>query len=263
MPEGTVDLAADPGLRLGGVALTNGLVVVSARHWAAAVRKGDGSISVASGKKPLLPGTGEREVETSAADLRCGRRSGEGIPLLRGLGRFAESLMVLGLVKKRLPGARLPFESRKVAEALVTSMIGVTAVRLVAPRSAVIQEVGSVAAAFVPAVLAIKNSPVSGYHGAEHKVIGAREVAIRTAARRAAAGSSSLDTGELASLTGDAAAAPKEHDRCGSNLVGPFLVASVLANLLARDRYGRKTALRSAMAGAASLGAALEDPALG
>jgi uncharacterized protein YqhQ len=59
-------------------------------------------------------------------------------------------------------------------------------------------------------------------------------------------------------LTGDASSAAKEHERCGSNLVGPFLIATVLSNLLARGRSGQRTPLRSAVAGAASLGIALE-----
>ncbi len=219
-----------PELRLGGIALSNGLVVVSNDHWAAAVREDGGGISVASGERPHLPGS-----RAGAARL------GGGLPVLRGLGRFAESLLVLGLVKVRLPGARLPFEERRVAAALAASMAGATAVRSLARRSALAQETGTALAAFIPAVLSVKNSPVSGYHGAEHKVIGAHEEALRAAkAGRAAA------------------PAPKEHDRCGSNLVGPFLFASVITNLLARDRRGRKTPLRSAAAGAASLGLALE-----
>jgi hypothetical protein len=222
--------AADPALRLGGIALSNGLVVVSSDNWAAAVREADGTISVASGKKPRA----------------TGGRATQDLPLIRGLGRFAESLMVLGVVKKRLPGAQLPFENRRVAAALAVSMAGATAVRAMAPRSALVQETGTALAAFIPAVLSVKNSPVSGYHGAEHKVIGAREEALRSAGTPGAAGA------------GDAAAAPKEHDRCGSNLIGPFLLASVVTNLLARDRSGRKTPLRSAAAGAASLGLALE-----
>lgn len=248
---------SDLELRLGGIALSNGLVVVSAKHWAVAVREDDGSISVASGKKPLMPGTGEREAIADLTGRGC--RSCKGVPVVRGLGRLAESLMVLGYVKKHLPGARLPFESRRVAAALLASTIGAAAVRVIAPRSALAQEAGSALAALVPAVLAIKNSPVSGYHGAEHKVIGARETAIRAVASEYG-GRTTADGGEgdLVDLTGDASVAPKEHDRCGSNLVGPFLLASVFANLLARDRQGRKSPLRSAIAGAMSLGVALE-----
>jgi uncharacterized protein YqhQ len=222
---------AEDDLRLGGIALSNGLVVVSKENWVAAIREADGTIGVASGKKP--------------------RAGAGGVPLVRGLGRFAESLMVLGVVKKRLPGAQLPFENRRVAAALVASMAGATAVRAMAPRSALVQETGTALAAFIPAMLSVKNSSVSGYHGAEHKVIGAREEALRAAGKAGA-----VTGGDVAA--GDAAAASKEHDRCGSNLVGPFLIASVVTNLLARDRYGHRTPLRSAAAGAASLGLALE-----
>jgi uncharacterized protein YqhQ len=116
-----------------------------------------------------------------------------------------------------------------------------------APRSALVQETGNALAAFIPAVLAVKKSPASGYHGAEHKVIGAREEALRGA-----------DDPETETLTGDATAAAKEHDRCGTNLVGPLLIATVLTNVIARDKRGRRTPWRSAVAGAASLSIALE-----
>jgi hypothetical protein len=276
------------------VALTNGLVLVSNNHWAAAIREADGTISVASGKKPRLPGTGDPG--RAGSDREGSDRGGsDGIPVLRGLGRFAESLLVLGLVKKHLPHARLPIEGARVAAALAASFAAGTAVRALTPGSPVAQEAGTALAGLIPAVLVVRNSSVAGYHGAEHKVIGAREEALRAAARakaeeggsgggssggtgvlavggasraRGAAGSApgtgrtgqsrGISVDEAATLTGDAAAAAKEHDRCGSNLIGPFLFATVLANLLARGRSGRRTPLRSAVAGAASLGIALE-----
>ena len=43
-------------LRLGGMALRNGLLVHGPTHWAAAVRTADGTIAVASGPKPRLRG---------------------------------------------------------------------------------------------------------------------------------------------------------------------------------------------------------------
>ncbi|MFH0917106.1 MAG: DUF1385 domain-containing protein, partial [bacterium] len=54
------------------------------------------------------------------------------------------------------------------------------------------------------------------------------------------------------------AAASKEHDRCGSNLVGPYLLATVATNIVARGRSGRKSPVASAIAGVVSLGVALE-----
>src|SRR5213076_2170120 len=46
----------DDKLRLGGMALRNGLLVHGPTHWAAAVRTQDGEIKVASGRKPRLGG---------------------------------------------------------------------------------------------------------------------------------------------------------------------------------------------------------------
>ena len=43
-------------LRLGGMALRNGLLVHGPTHWAAAVRDDSGEIKVASGRKPDLGG---------------------------------------------------------------------------------------------------------------------------------------------------------------------------------------------------------------
>jgi hypothetical protein len=264
--EAAMDPAIDPTLRMGGIALNNGLILVSQNHWAAAIRETDGTISVASGKKPRLPGSGRSDEAGGVRDTHgirgarvhsAGRRevpSGaggdrEGIPLVRGLSRLGEILLVLGIVKKRLPSAQLPFEGSQVAAALATSVAASSAVRLMAPRSVLVQETGHALAAFVPAVLAVKRSPAAGYHGAEHKVIGAREETLRTARERGT---------QDETLFGDASAAAKEHDRCGSNLIGPLLVATVLTNVFARDKWGRRTPLRSAAAGAASLGIALE-----
>ena len=55
-------------LRLGGMALRNGLLVHGPTHWAAAVRVRDGSVRVASGRKPRA-------------------RALDGVPGLRGLAR--------------------------------------------------------------------------------------------------------------------------------------------------------------------------------
>lgn len=277
-------------LRMGGIALKNGLVLLSERHWAAAVREKDGGICVASGRKPRLVAGG--------GDDGAGGSSG-GVPLLRGLGRFGESLLVLAQVKIRLPQAELPLEGGRVAAALAGSLVATSAVKALAPKSALMQEAGSAVAAFVPAVLALKNSPISGYHGAEHKVIGGRESAFaaRTAAGAGAppprsgsmddrvapsgipAGAEPTSPGPLAAApeggahsgvsaiapagtsaaaTERSAAASKEHDRCGSNLVGPYLLATVATNLVARGRSGRKSPAASAVAGALSLGVALE-----
>jgi uncharacterized protein YqhQ len=257
-----------PASRMGGIALKNGLIVVSERHWAAAIREAGGDISVASGKKPRLPVGG-------------GRADGpQGVPLLRGLGRFGESLLVLAVAKSRLPGAELPLQGGRVAAALAGSVAAASAVKRLAPKSALVQEAGSALATFIPAILALKNSPISGYHGAEHKVIGGREAALRDVARGLAgwalpgaadsgatepvadsiAGSTAAQAGatHAGAAHARASAASKEHDRCGSNLVGPYLLATVATNLVARGRSGKKSPAASAVAGAVSLGIALE-----
>ena len=51
----------DDKLRLGGMALRNGLLVHGPTHWAAAVRTPSGELRVGSGRKPALAGRlGER-----------------------------------------------------------------------------------------------------------------------------------------------------------------------------------------------------------
>lgn len=52
--------------------------------------------------------------------------------------------------------------------------------------------------------------------------------------------------------------AAKEHDRCGSNLIGPYVLASIATNLLVRRRSGRRSPAAALAAEAASLGIALE-----
>jgi len=256
--------AGEPRPRIGGIALRNGLVLVSERYWAAAIRKADGSIESASGRKIRLPGSGPTYWETrqswgsgadgrqidAAAGAGTGAGSAAGPPVVRGLARFGESLAVLGLVKLRLPEAELPLEGRRVAAALALSLAATSAVRVAAPRSAVVQEVGAALAALVPALWALKGSPILAYHGAEHKVIGAREAAVRRTGKAS-------DAGPVSDL-GDAAEAAREHDRCGTNLIGPYLAATVVTNLLARGLSKRRLRVLSAAASAASLGLALE-----
>ncbi len=248
--------------RIGGIALKNGVVLLTERYWAAAVRDTGGHISVASGDKPRLSGSGHsgsraRHPRLGRGGAGRGLEGNEGVPLLRGLGRFGETLLVLAQVKIKLPHAELPFEGGRIVGALVGAAAATSAVKTLAPRSALIQETGLALAAFVPAVLALKNSSISGYHGAEHKVIGGREATLRSS-RREAVSRSVLPSASSRTPVSASAGAAKEHDRCGSNLVGPYLLATVATNVLARGRSGHKSPAASAMAGAVSLGVALE-----
>src|SRR5947209_6289060 len=82
-------------VRLGGMALRNGLLVHGPTHWAVAVRAADGSLRVASGPKPRV-------------------RALDGVPGARGLVRLAEAFAVIPLVKRAVPEARLPFQDPTV-----------------------------------------------------------------------------------------------------------------------------------------------------
>ena len=82
-------------LRLGGMALRNGLLVHGPTHWAAAVRTKQGDVKVASGPKPRVTRF-------------------DAMPGVRGLVRLGEAFAVIPLVKKTLPAAKLPFESPAV-----------------------------------------------------------------------------------------------------------------------------------------------------
>jgi hypothetical protein len=251
--------------RMGGIALRNGLALVSEDYWAAAIRMPDGSINVASGRKPHLPsGKGALGRMGARGRGRAPFRAGQGVagaalqvgdyqglPLIRGLARFAETLLVVANVKLKMPQAELPLEGGRVALALATAFAATETVRAIGPKNAVAQETGAALAAFVPAVLSLKSSTISGYHGAEHKVIGGREAELRA---EAAGLSYDVPAGHASA----AASAPKEHDRCGTNLVGPLLFSTIAANVLLRGKSGRMSPVAQAAATAVSLGAALE-----
>jgi uncharacterized protein YqhQ len=197
-------------LRLGGMALRNGLLVHGPTHWAAAVRTKNGDVKVASGRKPDLGG-----------------RAAEHVPGLRGVLKLAEAMAVIPLVKRGLPEAKLPMQDMRTlatmaGAALIGQAIRSTGARTVGREMAV----GMVSTA--PAFLALRGGELAAYHGVEHKSIAAYE------------------------QDGEAAAASKEHDRCGSNLVAPMLTAAAVGNVVAR-----RAGLRGPVAeGAVALGSA-------
>ena len=142
-------------LRLGGMALRNGLLVHGPSHWAAAVRAADGTIAVASGPKPRLRSRAER------------------IPGVRGVVRLAEAMAVIPLVKRALPEARLPFQ-----DATVVAAMGATAVAGVALRRrthGIGGEAALAALSLAPSLIALRGGDLAAYHGVEHKAIGAYE----------------------------------------------------------------------------------------
>jgi uncharacterized protein YqhQ len=192
-------------IRLGGMALPNGVLVHSARAWACAIRLPDGELKVVSARKRFR-----------AADVSN--------PLLRGPAKLAEVFSLLPQVKRALPEAQLPFERPQVLASMVASTVAVRFVRgssLQAPA----QELLSALLSFAPAALALRGGELAAYHGAEHKSIGTYEHDEPRA---------------------------KEHERCGTHLVGPLLATTALGNILAARAPAE---LRGPARIAASLGA--------
>jgi uncharacterized protein YqhQ len=128
------------------------------------------------------------------------------IPLLRGPARLLEAMAVLPELRRALPEARLPFQRPGVLATMLTSAVVVRLVRdstRVAPAA---RELVSGLLSVAPAALALRGSELAAYHGAEHISIG------------------SYEHGE------DRA---REHERCGSHLIGPLLATTALGNTLA------------------------------
>src|SRR3954447_13007848 len=90
-------------VRLGGMALSNGVLVHGPTAWGCAVRTPSGELKVASARKLLATSTLQS-------------------PLLRGPARRLESVAVLPQVKRTLPQAKLPFER----PAVLASLVGTT-----------------------------------------------------------------------------------------------------------------------------------------
>ncbi|HET8565923.1 MAG TPA: DUF1385 domain-containing protein [Solirubrobacterales bacterium] len=178
-------------LRLGGMALRNGLLIHGPTHWAAAVRGGDEGIEVASERKPEL------------APALVAK-----VPGLRGPVKLAEAMLVLPLARRRLRSARMPFEDGRVIAAAGATILLTSLLRRRAPatalREGIVQAIG-----VVPALVALSDRDLAAYHGAEHKTIAAYERGVE-----------------------DVASVPKEHDRCGSNLIVPMMLLSAAGTVL-------------------------------
>ncbi len=204
-------------IRLGGMALRNGLLIHGPTHWAAAVRDREGSIQVASERKPVL------------APRMTGR-----VPLLRGPIRLAEAMAVVPIVRRRLSAARLPFEDPKVIAA-VAATLGLSSLlrrrfAATALREGMLQAIG-----VVPAMVALRDRNLAAYHGVEHKAIGAYERG-----------------------SDDPASAPKEHRRCGSNLIAPMVALSAGGTILLERLVDNPGPLARAGVGIGGAGIAVE-----
>jgi uncharacterized protein YqhQ len=153
--DGAGEAGGGPKLRLGGMALRNGLLVHGPTHWAAAVRDGEGEIRVASGPKPRW-------------------RAADGVPGLRGVARLGEAFAVIPLVKRALPEARLPFQDAGVAAVAVGAAATGTLLRRRA--RGVAGEAAAAGVSLAPALFALQSGELAAYHGVEHKAIAAYEL---------------------------------------------------------------------------------------
>lgn len=199
------------------MALENGLLVYGPTQWAAAVRDKHGEIVVKSGKVPRFRGPIDK------------------VPGLRGVMRLAESMVVVPLVRGSLRQARLPFENRSVVAAAAAT----TAISMLAKsrkKRGVGTDVAVSLIGLAPALISLKAGETAAYHGVEHKAIAAYEQ-----------GGDPNDPEVIE-------AAAKEHERCGSHLVAPMMIAGVTGDAILR-RSVAKPGL-AAQAGVALAGAA-------
>ena len=174
-------------IRLGGMALLNGVLVHGPSSWACAVRTRSGELKVASDYKRLR-----------ASRVRS--------PLLRGPARLAEAFAVIPAMRKRLPEARLPFQRGGVIGAMVVTAIAVRGVKSSRSLTPFARELIGGLLSAVPAALSLRGSDLAAYHGAEHISIGSYE---------------------------HGGPREKEHERCGSHMLGPLLASSAVGGALA------------------------------
>ena len=153
---GTEASWSEPPLRLGGMALQNGLLVHGPTSWAAAAREPGGEIRVASGPKPTFPGPASS------------------MPVLRGPLRLAEGFAFIPIARRRLAVARLPFEDLRVIGATLAATFASTALRRTRVPVA-LRETLAAGLGLMPALVALRGSELAAYHGVEHKSIGAYE----------------------------------------------------------------------------------------
>lgn len=143
-------------IRLGGMALPNGVLVHGPSSWACAIRHADGRLEVASARKRF-------------------RASRVTSPLLRGPARLAEALALLPQVKRKLPAAQMPMQNRRVLATMAGVTVAMKGVRESSRLRPAAQELISGLLSLAPAAFAMRGSELASYHGAEHISIGTYE----------------------------------------------------------------------------------------
>jgi uncharacterized protein YqhQ len=175
-------------VRLGGMALENGVLVHGPLAWACAVRTEDGELKVVARRKRF-------------------RAANVSSPVLRGPAKIAEIFALLPQVKRALPEAQLPMRRPRVLASMAVTAFAAQQVKRSSLRP-VARELLSSTLSLAPAAFALRGGDLASYHGAEHVSIGTYE---------------------------HGTSRPKEHERCGSHLIGPMLLTTAAGNVVAEQ----------------------------
>jgi uncharacterized protein YqhQ len=186
---------AEEKIRLGGMALPNGVLVHGPHSWACAIRHDDGRIEVASAQKRL-----------QASRIQS--------PLLRGPARLAEALLLLPQIKAKLPAARLPMENRRALLSMMGAAVLVRGLRESGLKP-VARELLIAVASVAPAVMSLRSGELAAYHGAEHISIGTYEHGKRATREHERCGGHLVGPLVATSVVGNilAGLAPERHRR--------------------------------------------------
>jgi uncharacterized protein YqhQ len=147
---------SDEKLRLGGMALPNGVLVHGPRSWACAIRNDAGEVEVASSYKTFTANRVTR-------------------PFLRGPARLAEAMAVIPQLKRALPAAKLPMQNPKTLATMFVAAVATKQVGESQRLRPVARELLGGILSLAPAVLALRSTELAAYHGAEHISIGRYE----------------------------------------------------------------------------------------
>jgi uncharacterized protein YqhQ len=205
-------------IRLGGMALPNGVLVHGPHAWACAIRHEDGRIEVASARKRL-----------QASRIQS--------PLLRGPARLAEALLLLPQIKVKLPAARLPMESPRTLGSMLGAAAVVRGLRASRVRP-LTRELLSAIVSVAPAVMALRSGELAAYHGAEHISIGSYEHGKRATREHERCGGHLVGPLIATSAVGNVLAglAPERHRRQAQAVaqIGSIAAATELFGWMSR-----------------------------